>query len=68
MVRNGSVNSFLETNSLNIGYLRPRGTTMQPVDPESGEILGFLADAINENIDNLRLLENIIVKGHHLGL
>ena len=41
---------------------------MQRIDPESGEILGFLAHPINENIDNLRLLENIIVKGKDLGL
>lgn len=60
--------SFLDTNSLNIGYLRPRGTTMQPIDLVSGEILGFLPCPINENIDNLRLLENIIVKGRHTGL
>lgn len=68
MVRNGSVNSLLDTNSLNIDYLRPRSTTMQPAGLESGENPGLLAGSANENIDNLRLLENIIVKGCDLGL
>ena len=62
------MNSFLDTDSLNIGYLRPRSTTMQPADLESGENQGLLAGPINENIDKLRLLENIVVKGCNFSL
>jgi len=62
------VNSLLDTDSLNIGYLRPRSTTMQPADLDSGENPGLLAGAPSENIDKLRLLGNIVVKGCDLGL
>ena len=41
---------------------------MQPAGLESGENPGLLAGAPNENIDKLRLLENILVKGCDLGL
>ena len=68
MVRNDSANSLFDTDSFNIGYLRPRAATMQPVGLASGENTGFLADSANENLDKLRLLENIIVKGCDLGL
>jgi hypothetical protein len=68
MVRNCSMNSFLDTDSLNIDYLRPRGTTLQPVGIESGENSGLLAGSMNENIDKLRLLGSIIVKGCDLSL
>jgi hypothetical protein len=41
---------------------------MQLSDLVSGENQGLLAGPINENIDKLRLLENIVVKGCNLGL
>lgn len=68
MVRNGSMSSFFDTNSLNIDYLRPRGTIIQPADLELTENQGLLEGPKNENIDKLRLLENIIVKGCDLGI
>jgi hypothetical protein len=62
------MNSVLDTDSLNIGYLRPRGTTMQPAGLDPGENPGLLVGSTNENIDKLRLLANIVVKDGGLGL